>query len=143
MCLVKEDASWFPDGPTAAVPWPSGMKYGQKKTCTGCPWVTSMPIWDFPTTQAVCGGSGPTQASLVLWKVAVWPSVFIESLGKITLQSTQQPVQALRAVGACISEIFCRCPDSLCKVIKSQEYKMCVKAFRHYTVQIEMFSTAH
>lgn len=87
MCLVK---AWFPDGQIAAVPWPSGMKYGQKKTCTGCPWVSSMPIWDFPATHAVYWGSGPAQASLVLWRVAVCPSVFIESLGKITLERTQQ-----------------------------------------------------
>lgn len=29
-------------------------------------------------------------------------------------------VQALRIVVACISEIFCRCPDLLCKAMKSQ-----------------------
>lgn len=40
-------------------------------------------------------------------------------------------LQALRAVAACISEIFCRCPNSLCKAIKSQQYQTRVKAFRH------------
>lgn len=52
-------------------------------------------------------------------------------------------VQALRVVPAYISEVFCRCPDLLCKAVKSQQYQTCVKPFRHYTVQIETLSTAH
>lgn len=55
-------------------------KIWQRKALTACPWISDMPIWDLLTTQAVCGGFG-TQASLVIWKVALSLCVSTESIG--------------------------------------------------------------
>lgn len=105
-------------------------KIWQRKALTACPWIGDMLIWDFPTTQAVCGGFG-IQASLTIWKAALSPCVLTESIGTAFFKKNistkcSAAVQALWVVAAFTSErcpvkqTFCKCPGSLCKAIKSR-----------------------
>jgi len=127
-CLLT---GWFPGCQAAAVSWSSATKYRQRKALTACPWVGSMPIWDFPTTQAVPEGSG-TQSSLVLWKVTVCLWMFTESLGtaffllkKLVLEvvsnyTSSESCYSKHSERCPVKHIHCKCSNSLCKAIKGQ-----------------------